>query len=171
MNKRIVPSNNYIIFGLVAIISFISAFYLANWYKDIRYEIENTPIINTIVPEVLIEEFDNYVVENSSFVLYLASSSDTSIRSFEKSFKKLIINNDIYRQIVYLDASKVANNDFYDHLKDKYLTGLLTKQDMSINPNVIVFKDRKIVDILYSKSTNINIDIVKQYLVDNEVIE
>lgn len=170
MDKRIIPFKNYIIFAFVSVISFVLVFYLANWYKEIRLEMNNTPIVGSVVSKVLIDELDNYVMENSTFVLYYSSSNDTSISGFERSFKKIIINNEIQHHIVYLDAT-ITSQGRLKEVANKYLTNNINNIGLLVKPNLIVFKDRKITDILYTNSTKINIDVVKQFLIDNEVIE
>ena len=171
MDRKIIPFKNYLIFAIVSVTSFILVFYLANWYKEIRTEMNNSPIVGSVLSKVLIDELDNYIIENSSFVLYCSSSNDTSIASFEKSFKKLIINNEIQRHIVYLDTSVITSESRLKEVASKYLTSNINSDGLLVNPNLIIFKDRKITDVLYTNSTKINIEIVKQFLIDNEVIE
>lgn len=172
MDKRVIPAKNYFIFAAISILSFILVFNLAEWYKDVREKLENTSVMPTVVSELLSEEFNNYIVENASPIIYLASSSDHNVKAFEKDFKALIIKKEISDQIIYLDTSKVTDSDFYSKLVSKYFDASLTKDgyNLDVIPNIIIFKDRKVVSVLYKNEEEINKKDVELYLINNEVI-
>jgi hypothetical protein len=92
-------------------------------------------------------------MDNPVAVIYLASSKNTDIRSFEKSFKKLINEEEIEDSIIYMDTYKIVDDNFYLNLKNNYFSEELKKSDvtLSANPNIIVIEDRQIIDILSKK--------------------
>lgn len=173
MEKRVIPLKNYLIFAMVAITSFGVVYNVAGWYKNVREEMNNTSIMPSVISEILSDELNNYLVDNASPVIYMASSKDKEIKTFEKEFKKLIINNEIADQIIYLDTSKIFDQTFYTKLITKYFSKQLIDNKVTLDtiPNIMIFKDREVVSVLYKTNQSINKNTVELFLVVNEVIE
>lgn len=172
MTKREIPNKNYVIFMIVAIASFMIVFNLANWYKNTKEEYIDKSIMSDTVSEVYENDIDNYIVENESFVLYISSRNDTTIKEFEKDLAELIIDEDISNKVIYLDTRDISSN-FFDgfltkHLNKEIITDL---NSLDIIPNALYFKDHKITSVLYRINTTHDVDQVLQFLINNEVIE
>lgn len=172
MEKRIIPTKNYLIFAVIAILSFSFVYNLAEWYKTTKDDLENKSVMTDAISEILSEEIDNYIIDNSSVVIYMSSSKDITIKDFEKAFKDIIIEKEISDQIIYLDTNKVLDDDFYSKLEKKYFSAELKSNNINLNhmPNIIVFKDRKIISVLLNDEAKINLSKVENFLINNEII-
>lgn len=161
MDKRIVPVKNYFIFAIVTIISFIIVFNLAKIYKEIKSEKE-TSQINLTISEVLETEINEYLTENDSKIIYLASSKDKGIIDFEKELKNYIIKEQIEKNFIYLDLSKITSA-FKSDFEKIYFKNVYKNVKLEY-PNMIYFKEKQVDKILYEKETKIDMEDVKSFV-------
>jgi hypothetical protein len=170
MKKRVIPTKNYIIFSLIAILSFLVVFNLARWYNNSKIK---ESIVSEVLLEVLEEEFDEFVIENGTIAIYMSSSQDDEIVPFEQEFKDYIIDNELQNEIVYFDTSKVAEENFFNELRLTYFNQELITNNIMLNifPNIIVFKDHQVSHILYIEDTIININDVNNFFDIAEVMD
>lgn len=172
VKKREVPTKNYIIFAVISIITIVAVLGIANWYKQSKEYYENHSIMNNILSEINANEIGSYIMDNPDFIIYIASSKDQTIKSFEKKLKKLVINNEIKNNILYLDSSKIENEVTYKDLANSFLSDELKKEKTNINisPNMLYVKNNKITNILYTNQKNINIEDVENFLISCEIL-
>ncbi len=118
---------------------------------------KHNSILLEIMPEIKYEELDNYLFDNNESIIYIGNNDID--KKFEKELKEYIINNNI--NIIYM----YVNNKSINNLKNDY----------SINniyvPNIIIFKDKKIKDILYTNKSNLKLENVISFFKNNEVIK
>lgn len=118
---------------------------------------KHNSILLEIMPEIKYEELDNYLFDNNESIIYIGNNDID--KKFEKELKEYIINNNI--NIIYM----YVNNKNINNLKNDY----------SINniyvPNIIIFKDKKIKDILYTNKSNLKLENVISFFKNNEVIK
>lgn len=161
MDKRIIPTKNYFIFAVIAILSFAIVFNLAKIYKEIKSE-KNTSQINLTISEVLEAELNEYLTENDSKIIYIASSKNESIFDFENDLKSYLVKEQIENKFVYLDLSKISDTFkitfFNTYLKTKFEK---VKLDYS---NMIYFKDKAVEKVLYQEDKEINIKDVEAFV-------
>lgn len=169
MKKREIPKKNYIIMVIVVAVTVCLTFYLALWYKTIKEYYQNNSVIAEVLSEIEEESLSSYLLDNPTTLIYVASSNDQEIKSFEKKFKKYITDNNLNNEIVYFDINGLDNNHINNVLVN-YTSSSLEKLKNIVVPNLIYFENGEIVDILYIKKTNIKkIDIVS-FLERNNVI-
>ncbi len=164
-----IPRRNYIIYGLIVIFTVVLTLLFRNWY-NINQDLKKK---NTIMSEFLVsvneEEFANYIMENNNVLIYLASSKDENLESFELELKKMLIEHNLQEQIIFVDLDQVEN-EFFTNLKDNYFSENLKNIKLSNFPNILIMENGKINAILYNKQTNINIDDVNQFFYDRGII-
>lgn len=169
--KKSIPKKNYIIYSAIVLGTVLLVFYLSLWYKTIAdYNNDNSVIVD-IMAEISKDALPNYLVDNPDVVIYISSSSDEDIRSFDKKFKKYITDEEISFSMIYVNMSSDENNGILDILKDKYLSEKSRGIKKIVSPNLLFFDEGKIKDIMYTSSHKININDVKQFLKRNEVVE
>ena len=104
-------------------------------------------------------------------VIYISSSTDKTIKSFEKKFKKFVSHNGINNYILYLDMEQEENVEIDSFLMNNYLSQSLNRIKSIKTPNLLYFKDGEIEDLLYIRESEISIKDVEQFLKRNGVIE
>lgn len=149
MKKRKIPVKNYIILIAIIIGTFCFCLYLQQWYKQSEENSIEIGVLAKELPKVTVEEFQNYVLENPNIILYISTSTDESIKRFEKNIYNFIVEENIRNHFVYMDASKIDMSLFSQMIKEK---SKIQKDDYTNTPNIYVFKEGKVEDILYIKS-------------------
>lgn len=151
MKKREIPQKNYYILGAVIITAIALTFYWATWYNTAKEYRMNNSVMPTVIGELTIEELDNYLLENPEIMIYMASSKDDDIKDFEDDFKELLIKENLKNDFIYVDTSKIENQEFYQSFATKYYSENLKKKKESIDiiPNIVFMEDGKVTDIMY----------------------
>jgi len=166
MKKNNIPLKNYFILLLIVLGTILLVFYLRSWYNASIEYYQNNSIMSEYLSELKSEEINSFIIDNPDIIIYYASAKDTNIKSFEKSFKKLMEQYEIKDDIVYIDSSKQENVDFISKLND-----VSDKKINQINiPNLIYIKDGKVNKVLYSNETEINKRDVQNFLIKCGVI-
>jgi len=150
METKNIPLKNYIILGIIIVFSVLVVFYVRSWYITAEEYYENNSIILDTVAEINSDEISNYSVDNPSFVLYVASGSNANVKSFEKKFKKFILQNDLNNNVLYLNLANVDINQFNNQLNvlaSKSAKSTLTDQNSSA---IYIFKEGRIVKVMNS---------------------
>ena len=150
---REVPVKNYIIVLVMTIGVVLLCFILRSMYKS-NGERVYTSSIKELVHEINYDDLDNYLQENPDVILYIYDSSKKNNRNNEKSFKKLIVDNDISQYIVYIEKNK--------EISDKYDLN-------SSSPILIAYQNNVLTEVLSKK--NINGEELESFLIRNKVIE
>lgn len=174
MEKRKVPFINYIILGIIVIVTMMITFNFANKYKKKIDSLERYSPLHDILYFLKIEELDNYLLENPNIVIYLVS--DDINFEINNNIKELVINNNLKDDIIAIDITKFTDQDF-DKLNKKMSTNL-TKENIKIEDysNFIIIRDRKIYELLYKDKVDIRLnDLLANdllcFLKKHEVIE
>lgn len=144
-------------------------FYLAVWYKTIKEHYENNSIIVEVVSQIEEESISSYLLDNPNTIIYLASSNDSEVKSFEKKLKKYITDKNLSDEIVYFDTidldKEKINNIFLGYI------GAELKNLKNINvPNMLYFENGQIADILYFKDKVITKKDTMEFLERNNVV-
>lgn len=152
MNKekiREVPLKNYLILGIILLITGLLLFYLYSWFDKYEESKLNRPILNKYMTVINVNELDNYLVENPNANIYVSILNDERIREFEKSVKKSYRDDLIDSSILYLDVTNISKNDRI-YMTEKYYLNNYNILDV---PCVASFSNSKISSI-YSVSDN-----------------
>lgn len=167
-NNREIPTKNYIIVGMIFLISFILILLGGTWYKNyIEYQLA-IPIIGGYINEVSDQEIDNYLLENNDTMVYIGKSNDNNCRSLEKELKKFIKKHNLRDQIIYIDLNKVNDQaSFIENFNNKYATSVRIDK----YPAFIIIKNAQILDLVSkTKNQNLYIDNIEQLLDEYELL-
>lgn len=155
MQKKSIPLKNYIIVVVIVLLVVLGTLYACSWYKTIKEYNLNKSVITDTVNKIELETLESYIVDNSNFIMYLSDSSDESIKSFEKKFKRYIKNNSLNSEILYLDIKDYDNELVVETLLNYKSENLKNLKNIPF-PNLLIFENGKIEDILYLRKSSIN---------------
>ena len=80
-------------------------------------------------------ELKTFIIENHEALIYLSSSNNDNLNSFELKFKKYVVNNNLEKAIVYIDLSKVSDK-FYENFNKQYFNNK-QKNVVNMEPNLL----------------------------------
>jgi len=147
MKDRKIPTKNYIIYGIIVIVTLVAVFYTNEWYKAYKMsELENS-YISKYVTEINYDEFENYIQENPSTIIYISKTSSEASIKIEKNLYKIIRDNGLTDEIVFLNLTGKEN--ILHDIENKYYSATLSI-DLNKIPAIAIFDNMKIVDILVS---------------------
>ena len=151
---RTVPFKNYIVVLSMAIGVVIVCFILSSMYKSSGQKIYTSIVADKIISEIQLDDLDNFIQENPDAIIYICDSTKKKTKAIEKKFRKIIVDNNITKYVVYLEKTD----------------DVIKKYDLSSDtPIFIAYQNGAITEIL-SKSNYDNKDI-ESFLVRNKVIE
>lgn len=157
-------SRNHIILGLILIITIVIAVYFFKWYSTYQESKLNTMVLDDCMQVIKYNELEDYLTENKDAVIYVSKLKNQEIRTFEKKFRNIILKYNLNNNILYLNTSDENTNSF----KVENIT-----RNNSINelPLLIIYKDGKINNIYNIKENNYNINMLINFLKEEEIID
>ena len=164
--KTLVKNYIILIFIFFAVIAIV--WYICKWY-DVYTEYEKeTPVIReTLNYEISSTDFESFIMENPSSVIYMCTAKEEKCRSFEKDFKKLVVKQNLQNSIIYLNLSDADIDSFVENFNEKY------KYKVKITSNyplLVEFREGKITSLIQGdKDTPLTITKVKQYIEINKI--
>lgn len=168
MPKKEIPPKNYIILVGTIIVTILLCLYITQWYKKAEESSIKEGVLAQELPQVTIEEFQNYVTENPNTILYVSISTDEKIKRFEKKIYEFIIDENIRNHFIYIDASKLDINTFAETLKEK---SNIKKATYTNIPNIYIFKDGKIEDMLYTNTVTLHSKEAIQFIKKQDIVK
>lgn len=166
---RKVPFKNYIILGIVLLVSMFLLYYFYMWVDAYNESKLNKPIMDKYMEVINYNELDNYLIENPNTIIYVSVLENKEVRDFEKKFKKLFINNEIDNKILYLDITNEINDkSVKEMLKERYSINSVSILNV---PNIIVFDDGNLKTIYSISEDNYDIDRIKLFINNNKFSE
>ena len=166
---RKVPFKNYIILGIVLLVSMLILYYFYMWVDAYNESKLNKPIMDKYMEVINYNELDNYLIENPNTIIYVSVLENKEVRDFEKKFKKLFINNEIDHKILYLDITNEINDkSVKEMLKERYSINSVSILNV---PNIIVFDDGNLKTIYSISEDNYDIDRIKLFINNNKFSE
>ena len=170
-----IPQKNYVITAVISILTFTIVGYFAFWYTEIKEDSHNNSIMTGYLLEIgeasLIDNLNNYLLDNQNTVLYMAYGNNISVKNFEDEFKQFINDYNIKQSFIYIDLNKVEDKKFISEFKNNFFAEKLMNKEVVKQPNLFVFKEGKIDSILYYVKQPINITDVKIFLENEGIIE
>ena len=151
-----IPTKNYIILGLIFIVSITISLYISSWYK-MTEELKTAPSIFTKYSlELKLEELDTYLVENPNTIIYLSNKSDKKI---EKEVYNYIYETKLINDFIYINLKEYSESEITSLLKS------ISKIKIYNNyPNIYMTEDSKITSSLLQKDEKMTISKVKKYI-------
>ena len=142
---------NYIILGVVVLVTMLILYYFYMWVDVYKESKINIPIMDKYMNVINYNELDNYIVENPDTIVYVSVLEDENIREFEKKFKIKYKNNQINNELLYMNITDdIKNNDLKSEMISKYSVNSLNITDV---PLIMVFENG-ILNSIYSISDN-----------------
>jgi len=162
-----IPMANYIKVFLLAVVTVFVVLVLANIYTDKRkYERANDDVMG-FLSIIKYEELNEYLVENADGFIYISSSVDASLDSFELKLKEYILSEDLDEYFVYLDSSTFSE-DTYNELKKSYFATNVSGVHLG-SANLLAVHDGKVTAVLVINTDNFGE--VVDFINNHEVVE
>lgn len=166
-NGREIPLKNYIILGLVVLLTLGLVYYFYLWYITYEESKLNETIMDRYLEVINYNELNDYIVENRNAMIYTSVLEDNNIRKFEIKFKNIVVKNALKDKILYMDMTDIFKDKIkYTELRNSYQ---INNYSITNVPCILVFKDAKLVDIYSIKDNDYNTDNVLNYIIDNEM--
>ena len=172
-----IPRNNYVVAAILSILTFVIVGYFAFWYTETKeYSDDNsvmTGYLLEIGEESLIDNLNNYLLDNPNTVLYMTYGNNITVQNFEEEFKHFINDNNIKQSFIYIDLNKVEDKKFTSEFRNNFFTEKLKNKNVDVEkqPNLFVFKEGKIQKLLYYTTQSINMSDVQIFLENEGIIE
>lgn len=157
-------SKNYIILGLVLIVTIIIVSYFLKWYSTYQDSKLNTMILDEYLQVIRYNELQDYLVENKDTIIYISKLNNQEIRTFEKKFKNVIIKYNLNNSILYLNITDENTNNFK-------IENITKNNSIKELPLLIIYRDGKIYNIYNIKENNYNINLLINYLKDEGIVD
>ena len=153
---RKIPVKNYIILGVVIVVTMLILYYFYMWVDVYKESKVNIPIMDKYMTVINYNELDNYVVENPDTIVYVSVLENDEIREFEKKFKNKYKNDLIDNDVLYMNVTDdIRDKSVKDGMVSKYLVNGLNITDV---PCVLVFKNGMLKSIYSVKDNDYDID-------------
>ena len=166
-NGREIPLKNYIILGLVILLTLGLVYYFYLWYITYEESKLNETIMDRYLEVINYNELNDYIVENRNAMIYTSVLEDNNIRKFEIKFKNIVVKNALKDKILYMDMTDIFKDKIkYTELRNSYQ---VNNYNITNVPCILVFKDAKLADIYSIKDNDYNTDNVLNYIIDNEM--
>lgn len=160
--RREVPVKNYIILGIIILVTILLLFYFYLWYLTYEESKLNNQIMDRYLQVINYNELEDYILENKNAFVYVSVLEDKNIRNFEIDFKETIINNSLKKEILYLDLTEIYNS------KNKISKAIteynINNKNISNVPCILVFKEGNLKNIYDIKENYYNVDEVEDFL-------
>ena len=166
-NGREIPLKNYIILGLVVLLTLGLVYYFYLWYITYEESKLNETIMDRYLEVINYNELNDYIVENRNAMIYTSILEDNDIRKFEIKFKNIVVKNALKDKILYMDMTDIFKDKIkYTELRNSYQ---VNNYNITNVPCILVFKDAKLVDIYSIKDNDYNTNDILNYITENEM--
>lgn len=166
---RQVPPKNYLVLGVIVVLTLLACIYLFAWYKQYSDSKINTPVITSTVREVEYNNLDTVLKERDVLIVYMCTTDEKVCRSFEKKFSKYVKNNNLTEEIMYLNLGDNSDeNGLLEKVYNKYKSDRLVKK-VHKYPTLLIFNQGKIIDVLSTNKKPLTIKQVKEFLESYEL--
>ena len=148
---RKIPVKNYIILGVVMIVTMMLLYYFYMWVDVYKESKINIPIMDKYMRVINYNEFSDYLIENPDTIVYVSVLENEKIREFEKAFKNKYRENEIENEILYMNVTDdIKDKRVKNEMVLKYFVNSLNMTDV---PCILVFSDG-VLSSIYSVSDN-----------------
>ncbi len=159
---RKIPVKNYIILGVVIVVTMLILYYFYMWVDVYKESKINIPIMDKYMTVINYNELDDYIVENPDTIVYVSVLENDDIREFEKKFKNKYKIDLIENDILYMNITDdISDKSLKDRMVSKYFVNGLNITDV---PCVLVFKNGMLKSIYSVKENGYDIDRFTIYL-------
>lgn len=163
-----ISSKNYFILAAIFLISGLLFWLVVEPFK--KSDKQESKLTDKL-EKLSYESIDAYITERQNVIVYLTDFSEKS-NNFENEFETVVLKNDIDEDVVYMNTTELAP-DSLTKLKNKYFNDKLksSKVELNVIPNLLVFQNGKIIDILYKVDTIYDKTSITKFLENYGVID
>lgn len=147
-----IPFKNYIYLLLVVVVSIGILYYLYLWFIEYDKNKEYKSVLSNVLQVINDNELDSYIVENEDAIIYVGVSNVSKNRQYDKKVKKIIINNNLEKKILFLNSNS-------DEMLDIKL------------PAILVYNKGSLVNSYSIVDNNYDIHDMEKFLIDVGVIK
>lgn len=160
-----VPPKNYLVLGVIIVITLLACIYLFSWYRQYNSSQTNKPVITSTLREVNYNNLNTVVTERDMVIVYMCTTDETICRNFEKKFSNYVKENNLTEEIMYLNlGNKSDENNLLNTIYNKYKSKKLVKKAHKY-PTLLIFNEGEIIDILSSnRKHKLTINQVDEFL-------
>lgn len=153
-----ISTENYVKYAFIVIFVVIVTFIIRNIYLNKQNE-NNSIIAKTVSRVVKSSEVDNFLSENDTIILYIPDQNTTD-EILEREIAKIIEDNELKEDIVYIDIKDVTDiNKYLETFNQNHNIEGITNY-----PTFIYLKDGFVEDVLF---TNLNSNSVEEFIKRN----
>lgn len=165
--ERKIPLKNYILLGVVIIVSLFLLYYFYLWYMAYEESKLSKPIMDRYMQVINYNEMDSYIAENKKAIVYVSVLENEEIRNFEIKFNKAINELGFKNKMLYLDLTYITYDPVtYNEAVSKYS---VNGKNIANYPCVMLFLEGKLVEIYDLKANDYNIENLTLYLEDKGI--
>lgn len=164
---RVIPKKNYFILLAIFIVSgIIFALAVEPFKKEEKQESSFADKLDKLDYGSLGE----FITERQDILIYLTDFSEKS-KNFEKVFEVVVKEEELNLEVVYMNTTEFTSSEL-NKIKTNYYSNKLNSSnvELKIIPNILIFQDGKIVDILYKIEKEYEKDEIKIFLENYGVI-
>lgn len=159
---RNVPLKNYIILGVVLIVTMFLLYYFCMWVDVYNENKINRPILDRYMEVINYNELDNYIVENPNTIIYVSVLEDERIRKFEIELKNSFKEGKIEKDVLYLDlTNEMKDKTMISNIKNKYS---LNSLDITSVPCILVIEEGKLKGIYSVKDNGYDVNKLEVFI-------
>ena len=161
-------ARNYVILFVIFLVTILLVWYVCKWYSVYTEYEKETPVIRgTLSYEITTADFEHYITDNPTTVIYMCTSKDDKCRNFEKDLKKYVKKNSLEDEIIYLNLSDADIDGFVKQFNEKYKYKVKLTNNY---PLIVEFTDGKVTGLIQGEENNpLTIDRVEDFVEINKI--
>ena len=153
-----IPKKNYCLLVVLLAVTVVLTLSLSSIYLNKEKLVSNFYEYSN---KITVEEFDEYMIENSDTIIYISDKYDLTLGDFEKKLQNKLDEKNWKQNFVFLDKKDI-NDKFLNKLKNTYKINI----DLEKTPIIIVVVDKRVIkNVKVTSSSDVNT------LIDYEVFE
>lgn len=174
---REIPKKNYVLVAVICFVTLICVTYFTYVIKKKQSVVIEPSVLSGYVLELgekeIMTNLTNYTVDNPETILYVSYGNDKYLKKFEREFKELLKEYNLKSNFVFVNLNAMSNRNFLNELRERFFSDDLNNNYIKLErqSNMFLFKNGKIVKVLYYAAQRINIDDVKKFLLSEGIIK
>ena len=164
----LMKNKRYIILVLIYVFSITSVLYFSKLYKNSVTnfsDVSESFVFNDVSVSNLNELRDmvlNYSKETNSFLIYVTSRQNNSLKSFEDRIEKLSIDSSFKAKILYINVDSFKSFDFINKFISEFGEDGFSRVKRNDLPILMLFSNGRIVEI--NSVSNLDDDSLKSIM-------
>lgn len=144
-----IPKKNYYILAILLVVTIALTLLLFNLYSTKERLVSNFYEYSN---KITVEEFDQFMTENSDVIIYISDKYDLSKEKIENKLSKKIDEFNLKHNLIYIDKNDI-DATFFKKIKKMYGINI----DLEITPLVLVIVNDEVVkNIVIDEDSNID---------------